>query len=84
MAYDIYGNYLRPGHCEVHPDVAEPYPCWICLERYEKDYEKELEPTDEEICEASNHVYHGDDEEGGRCYCGAKRYSRGGPKDGKP
>ena len=30
MAFDIYGNVLRPGHCEVHPDVAEPYPCWYC------------------------------------------------------
>lgn len=32
MAYDIFGNHLQPGHCEVHPDVAEPYPCTCCFE----------------------------------------------------
>lgn len=31
MAYDIYGGLLERGHCEVHPDVAEPYPCSECL-----------------------------------------------------
>jgi hypothetical protein len=41
-------------------------------------------PTAEDYCECEGHLYHGDDEEGGRCYCGAKRFPRGGPKDGKP
>lgn len=27
---DIYGQRLRSGYCEVHPDVPEPYPCSIC------------------------------------------------------
>jgi hypothetical protein len=31
MAFDIYGQPLRPGHCEVHPHVGEPYPCTVCL-----------------------------------------------------
>lgn len=31
MPYDIYGNYLRPGYCEVHPDVRGEYPCDECL-----------------------------------------------------
>ena len=31
MAYDIYGNNLRPGHCEVHPSVHEEYPCALCM-----------------------------------------------------
>lgn len=31
MSWDIYGNPLRAGFCEVHPDVAEPYPCHYCL-----------------------------------------------------
>jgi len=36
MAYDIYGNYLKLGHCEVHPNIKEPYPCSQCeLEREE-------------------------------------------------
>lgn len=30
MAYDIYGNGLRPGYCEVHPDVPEQWPCGYC------------------------------------------------------
>lgn len=30
MAYDIYGHTLRAGHCEVHPDEPEPYPCYYC------------------------------------------------------
>jgi len=30
MAYDIYGDRLRRGYCEVHPDVAEEYPCSVC------------------------------------------------------
>jgi len=35
VAYDIYGNSLRRGHCEVHPDIAEEYPCSQCMaERY--------------------------------------------------
>lgn len=32
MAYDIYGNRLKPGHCEVHPDVPERYPCYLCYQ----------------------------------------------------
>lgn len=31
MSYDIYGNTLRRGHCEVHPHVAEEYPCSVCM-----------------------------------------------------
>jgi|SRR5690554_1067870 len=32
MSYDIYGNPLRRGHCEVHPHVHEEYPCSICIQ----------------------------------------------------
>ena len=35
MSFDIYGNTLRPGYCEVHPDVHEPWPCFVC--RAERD-----------------------------------------------
>jgi hypothetical protein len=31
MSFDIYGNNLRRGHCEVHPHVHEEYPCSVCL-----------------------------------------------------
>lgn len=32
MSYDIYGNRLRRGHCEVHPHVHEEYPCSVCMQ----------------------------------------------------
>ena len=42
MAYDIYGCYLKPGHCEVHPDVREQYPCYLCYQEQQarEDYER--------------------------------------------
>lgn len=30
MPYDIYGNDLRRGYCEVHPHVQQEYPCDLC------------------------------------------------------
>lgn len=39
MAYDIYGNNLRRGYCEVHPNVHEEYPCSLC---YQESYSKSL------------------------------------------
>lgn len=45
MSFDIYGNYLRPGYCEVHPDVREEYPCSACYEQY---YEYERQKWEEE------------------------------------
>lgn len=37
MAYDIYGNDLKRGHCEVHPEVAEEYPCFVCISERDKN-----------------------------------------------
>jgi len=37
------------------------------------------EPDDSDICGSMGHPYHGDDSEGGRCYCGECRYPAGGP-----
>lgn len=31
MSWDIYGNPLQRGHCEVHPHVHEEYPCSLCM-----------------------------------------------------
>lgn len=31
MSFDIYGNRLERGHCEVHPHVHEDYPCSLCM-----------------------------------------------------
>lgn len=30
--YDIYGDRLLKGHCEVHPWVPEVYPCESCIQ----------------------------------------------------
>ena len=45
MAWDIYGDRLLPGHCEVHPYVHEEYPCPLCLaeNKRKKEQERELE-----------------------------------------
>jgi hypothetical protein len=49
MPFTIYGGYLRPGHCEVHPEVHEEYPCSECLR---EDYEnREQERAYERYCE---------------------------------
>ena len=31
MSFDIYGNDLKRGYCEVHPNVADEYPCSLCM-----------------------------------------------------
>ena len=31
MAFDIYGERLEKGFCEVHPWVKEYYPCSLCM-----------------------------------------------------
>ncbi len=73
MAFDVYGNHLKPGYCEVHPDVREEYPCSECIgESHRPEPIREPEPTIEDMC---NHQYYGCDENGGRCYCGNKRYA---------
>ena len=36
MAYDIYGQNLASGHCEVHPWVGETYPCSLCYAESEQ------------------------------------------------
>lgn len=82
MPYDIYGQPLRPGYCEVHPSVRERYPCSHCQDDYYDRHrydgpeppEPEWEMPDEEICEAQGHPEHGSDDQGPRCYCGAVRY----------
>ncbi|RJQ07717.1 MAG: hypothetical protein C4551_06270 [Bacillota bacterium] len=52
-------------HGSPCPYPEEPYP--------EPDWD------DEAICASDGHAYYGDDDQGGRCYCGAVRYPTGGP-----
>lgn len=52
MAFDIYGDRLRPGHCEVHPDVHDEYPCYLCLQeqgRDHYDYEQQRREYEREL-----------------------------------
>jgi hypothetical protein len=37
MAWDIYGNNLRRGYCEVHPDVPQEYPCMYCMQDIDRE-----------------------------------------------
>lgn len=37
MPFDIYGNNLRYGYCEVHPYVHEEYPCSMCYMENERN-----------------------------------------------
>ncbi len=55
MEFDIYGNPLRRGHCEVHPNMLGEYPCTMCIQEKQladdewdhrdtrqRDYEEEM------------------------------------------
>ncbi|HHQ4697433.1 TPA: hypothetical protein ACSP2Q_000075 [Aeromonas veronii] len=54
MSFDIYGNQLRRGYCEVHPHVHEEYPCSVCVAEKQRgnshrvgaDYDPLLEISD--------------------------------------
>lgn len=55
MAYDIYGNNLRPGFCEVHPHVAEPYPCSICMAGHQQQQQQQ-QPEYDKLAEAEHYL----------------------------
>lgn len=39
--WDIYGQPLKRGHCEVHSWINEEYPCSLCMsEKKQKDMEE--------------------------------------------
>ena len=40
--WDIYGEKLLPGHCEVHPWVHCEYPCPVCLSENEKSNQDKI------------------------------------------
>lgn len=59
MSYDIYGNNLRRGHCEVHPHVHEEYPCSICyIENTLNEERKELERLERQHYEEQEQEYY--------------------------
>ncbi len=56
MSYDIWGNTLRSGHCEVHPWVHEEYPCSVCMAE-NREYQMQKE-RDEEARRAYEDEYY--------------------------
>ena len=55
MSFDIYGENLRSGHCEVHPWVHESYPCSVCYSESSQRSEQRRSVEDEyrKYCEES-------------------------------
>jgi len=43
MSYDIYGQTLRRGYCEVHPDMHQKYPCDMCMANEREYYENSVD-----------------------------------------
>lgn len=56
MAFDIYGNDLRDGFCEVHPHVGQEYPCSICCMEIEREEQRQRE--NREHTRLQNEQYH--------------------------
>jgi len=54
MAYDIYGNDLRRGYCEVHPHVHQEYPCDICCRDIEQSNRQNQQNQQGEQIQQSN------------------------------
>ena len=54
MSFDIYGQNLRRGYCEVHPDVPEEYPCFFCRQKYDnnkrqkEEYDRDMAMQEQE------------------------------------
>jgi hypothetical protein len=55
MAWDIYGNRLRKGFCEVHPWVGEEYPCSLCNQDIDKRKREQQEY--DAYCRAEQKAY---------------------------
>ena len=59
MSWDIYGNPLRRGHCEVHPHVHEEYPCSICMaerKRNQQQPDYEIERLNYELDQQNEYI----------------------------
>ena len=50
MAWDIHGNQLRKGYCEVHPHIGEEYPCSLCQMEIDRDNNRRRSEHLENIC----------------------------------
>lgn len=48
MPWDIYGQPLSTGHCEVHPLIPQPHPCEVCREDADREEERAQRAWEEE------------------------------------
>lgn len=48
MSYDIFGNPLKEGYCEVHPQIPQYYPCYICCQEIERENQKQQQHQDDQ------------------------------------
>lgn len=60
MSWDIYGNPLRRGYCEVHPDVHQEYPCSICMAQKQQQSQphNELDQLQYEFAQQGGYIRH--------------------------
>lgn len=56
MAWDIHGNRLERGHCEVHPWIHQEYPCGLCC-RERDDHERQRAEQDRYYREQEDAYY---------------------------
>ena len=52
MSWDVHGQPLAAGHCEVHPSEPEPYPCAYCREAEFAQDEEQARAQEEAEAEA--------------------------------
>jgi hypothetical protein len=52
MAWDIYGEPLRRGFCEVHPWVQQGYPCQLCYMEDDKRRQQKIDQSAAKKAEA--------------------------------
>lgn len=57
MSWDIFGNPLQRGHCEVHPHVHEEYPCSVCI----SEKRQHAQPSCDGRCENALYLAQADD-----------------------
>ena len=58
MSWDIYGEPLRRGHCEVHPYVHEEYPCSACIADKQSSEHRDCRGVEHDLYLAREHIDH--------------------------
>lgn len=56
MAWDIYGQPLAPGTCEVHIGYPEPWPCVNCRDEMDQEAQRHEHENPPGPCEGCHYV----------------------------